>query len=858
MSKRKLRIKAKRPWIAYPGSTVQQNYGEALSHGYLLWKVHSKNSYDVDFFELPNPKPYVTLPWEGLENTLKAAHVFPRGSRFRIASDEQIPQKDAVILWTKLTRELYATEVVHKTNKSKIRDAVTSAASILARDNLRSVDVIIKLLKDYHDAKIEDDVMDRVKQLVTSYMTLIGSNEEVPRNTKWNVRGIKFDNTFTYGEKNSINFDSLSGITGIFAPNRFGKSSLVGTLAYALFNTTDRGPIKNAYIVNSRKPYCLTQALVDVNGTEYLIERQTVKQENKKGQVNASTALNVFRIDEVGEAHDLVGEERKDTERVIRKLIGSPEDFFLTSCAAQDDLKLFINQGSTKRNQILARYLDLDVFSRMFEMAKNEMNEVKAQLKSIPEHDVTAFASLEAKMTEVNAKVTDCDARLHEVRDKLDQAKRQLESHQDHTPVTKSQVEDHRRRVSQLEQQAESTGRAIEELKKELSEQEEKIASIEKVTSEYSLDELKKRLEAYRSLEAGLLTAKHNHEKEAATLKQQERSLKILDDVPCGDQFPDCKFIKDAHQSKSKIEGQRAKLQKAAERLQKASDALDVLKAENITSKVEKLEKLHVMHGKLLSTSSTRRVELVKKETTYESLLQVLESSRTRLVELEEALKNDENAEVVSLRSEVDEYLRMLKKLDNERLEAATELGGIQTKIEKFKLDKEKRDSVLEKLRPYELIVSAFSKRGIPATIVRSQLPLINAEIAEILQGIVDFTIELETDEESEQADVYINYGDRRSIIELCSGMEKTIASIAIRVALINVSSLPKTDMFILDEGFGVFDAGGVEACNRLLVSLKRFFKNVLVITHVDAVKDIADQVIEITKNEKDSCVVQL
>ena len=48
--------------------------------------------------------------------------------------------------------------------------------------------------------------------------------------------------------------------------------------------------------------------------------------------------------------------------------------------------------------------------------------------------------------------------------------------------------------------------------------------------------------------------------------------------------------------------------------------------------------------------------------------------------------------------------------------------------------------------------------------------------------------------------DIYINYGDSRRIIECASGMEKMISSLAIRVALINVSSLPKSDILILDD----------------------------------------------------------
>ena len=83
--------------------------------------------------------------------------------------------------------------------------------------------------------------------------------------------------------------------------------------------------------------------------------------------------------------------------------------------------------------------------------------------------------------------------------------------------------------------------------------------------------------------------------------------------------------------------------------------------------------------------------------------------------------------------------------------------------------------------------------------------------------------------------------------------MEKMISSLAIRVALLNICSLPKTNMLIIDEGFGSLDETNVEACNRLLSSLKKWFKNILVITHVDSVKDAVDNILEITTSKKNS-----
>jgi exonuclease SbcC len=87
--------------------------------------------------------------------------------------------------------------------------------------------------------------------------------------------------------------------------------------------------------------------------------------------------------------------------------------------------------------------------------------------------------------------------------------------------------------------------------------------------------------------------------------------------------------------------------------------------------------------------------------------------------------------------------------------------------------------------------------------------------------------------------------------------MEKMMASLAIRVALINVSTLTKTNILIIDEGFGALDETNIEACTRLLKSLKKWFRNILVISHVDSIKDAVDNSLEIVKNEKDANVYQ-
>ena len=205
------------------------------------------------------------------------------------------------------------------------------------------------------------------------------------------------------------------------------------------------------------------------------------------------------------------------------------------------------------------------------------------------------------------------------------------------------------------------------------------------------------------------------------------------------------------------------------------------------------------------------------------------------------------------LKKKIKDLALEIKNLDSERISIAEEMGQIEHKVSDLKSEKKKYLEIKKDLKLYDMFMQGASKKGIPLQIIRSQLPLINTEISKILQGTTGFTVTLEADKDSNAMDIYIDYGDSKRIIELASGMEKMMASLAIRVALINISSLPKCDTFIIDEGFGTLDETNVEACNSLLVSLKKWFKNIILISHVDGVKDAVDNVIDISWNGKDA-----
>ena len=73
----------------------------------------------------------------------------------------------------------------------------------------------------------------------------------------------------------------------------------------------------------------------------------------------------------------------------------------------------------------------------------------------------------------------------------------------------------------------------------------------------------------------------------------------------------------------------------------------------------------------------------------------------------------------------------------------------------------------------------------------------------------------------------------------------------AIRMALLSVSSLPKGDIFILDEPGTALDEDNMEGFVRLLDIIKTYFKTVLLISHLDSLKDCVDSQVSIERNGK-------
>jgi len=198
-----------------------------------------------------------------------------------------------------------------------------------------------------------------------------------------------------------------------------------------------------------------------------------------------------------------------------------------------------------------------------------------------------------------------------------------------------------------------------------------------------------------------------------------------------------------------------------------------------------------------------------------------------------------------SLEWESDSVVEVLYSLNKKE-------GTLKAQIERSEKDLEELSKLKQKYEIYDYFLLANSKDGISKQIISKNLGIINSQIKKILSNGVNFDIELVSEDDGKAVEVLFKHerGKPRKI-ELCSGMEKSLAAIAIRAALVSVTTLPRSNLFVLDESFSSLDPEYLDAAGKMLNYLKELFDAVIIVTHIDAFKDLADHVIEIVRDDE-------
>jgi len=184
--------------------------------------------------------------------------------------------------------------------------------------------------------------------------------------------------------------------------------------------------------------------------------------------------------------------------------------------------------------------------------------------------------------------------------------------------------------------------------------------------------------------------------------------------------------------------------------------------------------------------------------------------------------------------------------------------------------EREKRLAEEKKAREeqsiYEELRAAFGRRGLQAMIIEHAIPEIEDEANRLLSRMTDgrMHIRLETQRETrkgdpvETLDIHISDEQGTRSYELYSGGEKFRVNFAIRIALSRLLARragAQLSTLVIDEGFGTQDAQGRARLVEAINSISDDFQLILVITHIEELRDAFPLRIEVTKTPQGSQV---
>ena len=194
-------------------------------------------------------------------------------------------------------------------------------------------------------------------------------------------------------------------------------------------------------------------------------------------------------------------------------------------------------------------------------------------------------------------------------------------------------------------------------------------------------------------------------------------------------------------------------------------------------------------------------------------------------------------------------------EVDKKYKQVLSTLSVAKNQKQQIEDDIQKLVDIEQKILDYDLYLMALSKDGVPYELISKAIPSIEREINNVLENMnAGFHIELEM--KDKMIDAFICYGEDKWNLELSSGMERFVSSLAIRIGLINVSTLPRPNFIIVDEGFGALDSDNIANMQGAFQYLRTQFDFTMIITHLDTIKDYMDTLIPINVNNGLSKVV--
>jgi len=492
---------------------------------------------------------------------------------------------------------------------------------------------------------------------------------------------------------------------------------------------------------------------------------------------------------------------------------------------------------------------------------EKQVEEARKSLK-IAEEKISQRAELESKKNQAREKHAALKVENETLRREMEEFKERIESLEKadgaECPLCGQELSE-AHRMSTLEglnsggtkkgNQFRTNKKAIEDIEKEIAESEAILkqftnAENERVKFSNAISQLTERIESLQSLAKDWKANGERRLKEVAKLLESG------------------KYASDAQKELAKLDKELVKLGYDAA-------AHDTVRRQEVESRGVEEE-----HSSLKSAREVnKRIEKEIKE---------LEEERgKKKEEVEEQEKSYSDAAKILAETEagapnLNEAERETFRLREDENQVRSELGGAEQKVKALvtlrarKADYETQcEELNQNIARHKTLERAFGKDGVPALLIEQSLPQIEQKANDLLDRLSDGHMSIrfvtqeaykdkKRDDLKETLDIQISDSAGTRDYEMYSGGEAFRVNFAIRLALSEILAQRKgarLQTLVIDEGFGSQDVQGRQRLIEAINLVKNDFAKILVITHLDELKDAFPNRIEVEKTDRGSTV---
>jgi len=684
---------------------------------------------------------------------------------------------------------------------------------------------------------------------------------------------IRISGFLSYRDPAEVDFTTFD-VACISGQNGAGKSSLLDAITWALFGQARK---RDDSLVNLQSKTAEVTFTFGYEDNVYRIIRILPRGKTTTLEFQVLDNSQKTPIDDRATWRPLTERTLRETQlRIEQTLSLDYETFVNAAFFLQGKADQFAQQTASKRKDVLSSILGLETWETYKSRAAEKRRQLEDEVRSIDGR----VAEIDAELSEEaarKARLTGLEGELKELallrktqETLLDEIKKTAASLDQQITEERVRLEEERRGLERQEQLVDDQISVLDQTAVQIEGAKESLAQVEEqITARGKLEEERNGADSKRiglETENGILRAGMDE------LKKRIDQLQAADGAVC----PLCGQPLTKEHRKSMLKQLQDEGKDQADRFRANKTAMDDL-TRQIADGTSKIAKLRNADRERMNFSNSIS-QLTERTTAIKAQLKDWQAvGKKRLKEVTKLLESKRFAAGMDHNMpDLDEAERSLFDLQEKENRLTLEVGAARQKVSvlddlrKRKTDyASTRDGLALLIGRHRALERALGKDGVPALLIEQSLPQIESKANELLDRLSDGQMSIrfvtqseyrdrKRDDLKETLDIQISDAVGLRDYEMYSGGEAFRVNFAIRLALSEVLARRKgarLQTLVIDEGFGSQDVRGRQRLIEAINLVKNDFAKILVITHLDELKDAFPTRIEVEKTERGSTI---